>query len=732
MFTRRATLLLLVAAGCRQEKQADPATWELVVTFPVSTVAGEDTAYTVSALSSEGDTAAVDDWTLSSDTESGLDWNDATFRPIKAGTQQLTVTALVDGEEQTQTAEVSVNPGAATSISLTLESRSGSYEVGDSVLADVSIQDAYNNETRDPWSLTVEGGDAAVDGTTITFDTDGLYTVTATVTGTEISDSEGPILVDSTAPVFTMDFPEHVDHTTSALQKVKGNVVDNLSGLAWATLDAEALPLDDKGDFTKFHSWDLGVNVITLAAMDNDGNSVEQMDTVFCGDLLSDDEVVPDGMVVHLGTGSGGLDEIIDLMDAEVDTIDITSSLPIDITGSKYDVAIVDVDYRFDGIEIDPEDGKLVVTASISKIEVDIEGEVKAVFWIDATGKVDVDSVAVQMDMTPYVTSSGRLSVTVGDTKVAVTGLNMDFESSLYEVVSAIGLDTVLENYVTTLLEDQIATQVQTAAREQLESALSSLVLDQTVTIMDNTYALEGSFSSVDVDSSGVTVGMDVDITPDAAYDTPWMDGSLYAGYAPPDMDALSGLSAGINLDLMNRVLYLAWAEGALDQSLTGEQVGLSSDALAFVFPNATSVTFSTEAMMPPVVLPGDMLTPMEAQLGALRLNVVDQDNATLLDIMVGVTMDVDLDTDGTTLTPSLTLVGDPWIEITDVSEQSTGIINYEALVALLLPQIVDSMTSALQAVSLPTVSGGSLTVDRIIPYGDDGGYLTAMGTLEL
>lgn len=732
MPVRRTSLLLLLAAGCRQDKEPVPPTWELVVSFPVSTVAGTETAYTVSALSSDGDVATVDSWTLSSDTESNLDWNSTMFRPIKSGTQQLTVTAEVDGEEQTQTADVSVNAAATTAISLDLESRSGSFEVGDSVLADVSTHDAYNNVTRDPWSLTVEGGDAEVNGTTITFDTDGLYTVTATVTDTEISDSEGPIMVDSTAPVFTMTFPEHVDTTTNTLQKVKGNVADNLSGLAWATMDAEALPMDDKGDFVKFRSWDLGVNVITLAAMDNDGNSTEQMNTVFCGDLLPDTETVPDGMVVHLGSGSGGLDEIIDLMDAEVDSIDITSSLPIDITGSKYDVAIVDVDYSFDGFKIDPEDGTLVVTASISKVEVDIEGEVKAVFWIDATGKVDVDSVAVQMDMTPYVTSSGKLGVTVEDTSVAVTGLTMDFESDLYSVISAIGLDTVLETYVTNLLEDQIATAVESSARDQLESALQSLELDQTVNIMDETYQIDGTFSDIDVDTHGVTVGMDVDITPDHSYDTPWLDGSLYASYEPPSMDALSGLAAGINLDLMNRVLYMAWAEGALDQSLTGEQVGLSSDALAFVFPDTTSVTFTTDAMMPPIVLPGDMLTPLQAQLGAMRLHVLDQDNATLLDITVSVTMDVDLDTDGHTLTPSLTMTGDPWIEISDVSEQSTGIVNYEALVELLLPQIVDSMTSAIGAVSLPSVSGATYTVDRIIPYGDDGGYLTAMGSLDL
>ncbi len=734
MLDRRFTLLLLFATACQKDEPKVKATWELVLDVPPSVVAGEDVSYTLSAVSSQGEVRTLDTWTIRSDVEPELDWNENRIRPVKASPQVIDVEGSVEelGELLETRAEIAVSPGPPTSLSLELEAREGSFEVGDEIFTDVTITDAYGNETRDPWELSAEGGDVALAGSSLTFLSDGIYTIRATVTGTEIYDDEGPILVDSSGPVFTMAFPEHVDTTASNLGRVRGNVVDLVSGVSFATLDGEDLSFDELGDFLVYRDLDFGINVMTLQAMDNDGNGTELVNTVLCGDTLTHEEVVPEGMVVHLGDGEGGLEEITQGLDAVIDDIDITSSLPIEIVASKYDVAIVDVDYRFDGVDIEPSDGVLEATTSLSNIEVDIEGEVKAVFWIDATGSVDVEEVKVVVELEPVVYSSGKLGVTVADTRVTIEGLEMDFEASLFSVVEAVGLDTVLEEYVTSLLEDEIAAAVESAVSTQVEAALSSLSLSYDISVMDRTYALEGEFARVAIDEGGVLLAMDIAITPESPIEDPFIDGSLYASYVAPTMSDLGGIAAGVNLDLMNRILYLAWVEGAMDYTLTSEQLGLSPDALALVFPEATSVTFAVEAMLPPVVLPGDMITPMEAQIGALRILAVDQENATLLDMSIGAVLDVDLDADGDTLTPSLEMVGDPWIEITEVAEQSTGIVNYDAMILLLLPQVVDNVAAALQVITLPSVSGSTLSIDRITPYGEDGGYLTALGTMDI
>lgn len=734
MLDRRFTLLLLLASGCREEEKKVAPTWELVLDVPTSVIAGEDVSYTLNAVSSDGETRALDSWTIASDVEPALDWDETRIRPIKASSQNIDVEGQVDelGEMMSTSAMIAVRPGPPSSISLDLSAHAGSYEVGDQILTDVTIKDAFGNETRDPWNLTVEGGDYTILDSSIWFEGDGIFTVRATVTDTELYDEEGPILVDSHGPQFTMIFPEHVDTNTSTLGRVGGNVSDTVSGVQSATLDGDEISRDENGDFSLYRGLDFGINVMTLQAMDGDGNSTALVNTVLCGDTLPYQEVVPEGVVVHLGAGAGGLGEITEGLDTVIEGIDITSSLPIEIVGTKYDVAIVDVDYRFDGVEIDPIEDVLRTTATLSNIEVDIEGQVKALFWLDVTGSVNVDAVDVQVDLEPVVYASGEIGLQLDDTSVEVKDLEMNFESSLFSVIESVGLDTVLEEYVTNLLEDQIATAIQDAVTTQVETALSSLTLDYSVSVMENVFQLTGAFERVEVDADGITLGMDVSITPDQEIEDPWLDGSLYAAYEPPDMSGLGGVAAGINLDLMNRILYLAWAEGALDQTLTSEQIGLSTDALALVFPDATSVTFSTEAMLPPVVLPGDMLTPLEAQLGALRLVALDQNNDVLVDITVGGLMDVDLDVDGLTLTPSLTLVGDPWIEVTEVAEQSTGIVNYDALILLLLPQVVDSLATVMQAVTLPSVSGSTLTITRLAPYGEDGGYLTALGSMDL
>lgn len=731
---RSAAALLLLLSACKQDEKVPTVTWELRLDVPPSVVAGEETEYSLIAVGSDGTERELDSWTITSDVEPELDWNELRIRPVRATDQNLVVEGLLDDSDGplAASAEIAVKPGPAANISLELDAHEGSYEVGDEIFTEVTIRDAFNNETRDPWELSAEGGDVLLEGSSVTFQSDGVYTIRATVTGTDIHDDEGPFTVDSTGPVFTMGFPEHVDVQKNTLAHIKGNVTDTVSGVLFATLDGEDLPFDESGYFDLYDNLDFGINVKTLQAVDNDGNETELVNTVLCGDQLSAAEVVPEGVLVHLGDGEGGLIEITDGLDAVIEDIDITSSLPIEIVSTKYDVAIVDVDYRFDGVEIVPADDVLEVNTSLSNIEVDIEGQVKTLWWIDATGSVDVDEVTVTVELEPRVTSSGGLAVDVADTRVSVSGLELDFEASLFSAIESVGLDKVLEEYVTSLLEDQIASAVESAVSTQVEAALGSLTLDYSVTVMESIFQLTGEFSRVDVDEGGITLALDVSVVPETDDADPWLDGSLYAAYEAPMLTDLGGVAAGVNVDLLNRILYLAWAEGALDQALTSEQVGLSSDALALVFPEATSVTFATEAMLPPVLLPGDLMTPLEAQIGALRIVTVDQNNDMLLDITVGALMDVDVDASGLTLTPSMEMVGDPWIEISYVAEQSTGIVNYDAMILLLLPQVVDNMAAALQAVTLPSVSGSTLSIDRISLYGEDGGYLTAVGTMDI
>lgn len=733
-------LLLLSLTSCNKQEEKKAVTWDLEIVLGASSVtAGDAVEYEVWAVPSRGDRELLTkDFVLSSDAEPTLDWDRKSLRPIKAATQQIAAAATVSGSQVQTSTELTVRPGPPESVTLNLETRGGSFEVGDAVGAEVTIRDAYGNETRDPWTLTVEGGTAEVSGANITFLSDGLYTVTANVTDTALSDSEGPLLVDSSGPVFTMRFPQHVDMATGGFERVRGNVVDPWSGVLYATLNGDQLSLDEVGDFQSYHAWDFGLNFLTLQALDYDGNQTELIHTVLSGDLLPPEVVVSEGLLVHLGAGEGGLDEVVAGLDSEIDDIDISGTLPIEMTGSKYDLAITDVDYRFRGIEIEPIEGALLATTSLEYIEVDIEGKVKAVVWLDVTGDVDIESMDVAIDLVPVVYSGGHLTVTVGSTSVEVRGLEMNFDSSLFSIMESIGVDTILEDYITNMLEEQIAVSVQTVVRQQLQEALRSIELDQTVNVMDRSYQLSGEFSRAEVDEGGITVAMDVTVTPEedvaelAA--SSGLQGSLYAGYAAPDLSRLGGIAAGINLDLLNRMVYLVWAEGVLEQTITGEELGLSADTLKFVFPDAESVTFGTEALLPPVILPGDAMIPMAAQIGALRLVAVDQDDAVLLDITVGAVFDVDMDVDATgrTLTPSLALSGNAWVEVTEVAQQSTDIVNYEALIELLLPQVMDSLATSLQAVTLPAVEGSTLTISRIQPYGEGGGYLTAVGTMDL
>lgn len=732
---RLSPVLLLLTVACAGDKevvQEDPV-WSLRLQLADDVaVAGDEVSYTVIAESDQGDVRDVIDWTISSEQEPDLRWDSDFLQPTRAGSHTIEAWAELDGVAYEASEQLGVNAGPSTMINLSLDARNGSIEVGDPVEATVTTADDYGNPTNEDWDLTIDGGAATIDGSTITFDEDGYFTVNAVVAAAGLIDSDGPIMVDSSGPVFTMAFPERVDLTDSKFQAVSGTVTDDTSGLLYATLNGESIDVDGDGAFDIPTGWEFGLNVITLEAVDNDGNDTEHVHTLLRGETLSLDETVSEGLVVRLADGEGGLDSVVQGVETEVAAIDISSSLPITFAGSKYDLAITDVTWTIGEVDIYPIEDQMVASVTLEDIEVTIEGEVKAAIWIDAGGSVTIDALTVEVFLEPYITSGGGLSMRVDSTDVVVDNLELDFSNTVFSVLDSIGVDTIVEEEVTDLLEEQIAVQVQTQIRTQVEAALESLVMEQSTTVLEKVFTISGSFARMDIDEGGVTVGLDVAITPEEATPETWMDGSLVMPYEAPDMSGISGIATGINLDLLNRVLHLAWAQGALVQTLTSEEMGLNAEALALVFPNATSVTFTTEAMMPPVVLPGDMTTPLYAQLGSLRLMAVDQDGAMLLDMYVSLEVDIDVDVADQVLTPSIALAGDPWIEVATVAEQSTGIVNYEALVELMLPQVMDSIAPALSAITLPTVGTATLEIDRVIPYGTDGGYLTATGALYL
>jgi hypothetical protein len=113
------------------------------------------------------------------------------------------ITAILDGQSDTESFTVTAGTGA--SIDLVLSSKS--LEVGDSATAEVTIRDAAGNDANDPYTLDVTGVPATIGGDAITFQGEGWFTVTATIDGTSISDSVGPVLIDSSGPDIELSEP---------------------------------------------------------------------------------------------------------------------------------------------------------------------------------------------------------------------------------------------------------------------------------------------------------------------------------------------------------------------------------------------------------------------------------------------------------------------------------------------------------------------------------------------
>ncbi len=648
-----------------------------------------------------------------------------------------------------------VVPGDPHSVELTLSDED--LELFETTAAAVMVVDAYGNESDAPWTLSVAGdGETSIAYRYVTFWDEGEYTVRVDVDGTELWDEVGPLLIDSSGPTLEIDEPERGGWSETGAGTVSGVVTEEWSGLSSLMVNGVDVTPGSDGSFSADVEYDFGLNIIETEASDGDGNVSTDTRSVLDGAFVETGTGIDDGMVVRIHEGDGGFGAIESVAEDLVSAQDLDDLIPNPVVDEESESC---VDLYFTEIcitwyalymtvdspsisgadvEIDPTSAGYLDT-TFAVLDPSIDWDVTATLLsIDysSSGSIEADDITVNMELTPSV-SSNVLYIDVDDVNASSTNFDFDWDSWIYDVMDffGLGLDSLIQGYMEDAIEDAIEDEVP----ELLEDALNDLEISFDLDMEDRTYTIDALPSSVSVDDLGLTLGLVTEVAVDTWVHTrdgitDYGLGSLYGAYSIPTWSGTPATAMAANLDFVNQLLYHLWGGGLLDMELAAADLGLDMDELSFLFGSSEDLVIITEALLPPVVIPGTGTDMLDFQLGDLHLIMYAGDPADdnkVLEVYLSVLGGMDMDSDGETLQAELGEL-DLYFDVVVPDAATPGAQAAEGLLEALMPLLLPSLTGAISEVPIPSIDGFGINNVSVDLVGSDDGFVEIGGELEL
>lgn len=649
-----------------------------------------------------------------------------------------TLSAALEGLTDTEVVVVLSGAPAAVRLSLSDEHP----ELFETTSATVEITDAYGNPAPAPWTMSLSGptyapGDAALSYRNITFYEEGAYTVRVDVDGTALFDEVGPIFVDSTGPELDISSPDRGAWNNGLSGTVRGTVSDALSGLGAVTVNGTAVSPAADGSFSQAQTYTPGINIVETSATDGDGNVSIDTRAVLAGSFVPWGSGVSDGFLVRIHEGAGGFDTLEAAGEGLIDATDITALIPnpvlsrsstscplgVCVTWYSVTLRIRNPTIGATSLDLDPRSGGVlrgIMTVDDIAMEWTASGRVAGVAY-SGTGDITADRLRVVMDMLPSVTGAHAIVAPVSSVNATATNFDFDMSGTLYDVLNFFGLastiSSTVEGYVLTAIEDAVADQVPGLVEDYLQDLELSIPLP----VSGRTYTVNAVPDSILVDSTGLSLGLETTVVPDRWTKGSAAIGSLQFSDTVSTWDRSRGTWLGINLDFFNQALMAFWGGGLLDMQLSGAALGLDVSDLSALLPGLTELNIGLEALLPPVAVPVGGAIEAELQLGDMRLTLYNGPAVAgneLIQVYFSAFIDMNTvpNADATALEIELGAM-DLRFDVVIPDSGTTGARDTEALLELLVPLLLPTLTDALSEIPIPDISGyglSSVTVDTL------------------
>ncbi len=519
------------------------------------------------------------------------------------------------------------------------------------------------------------------------------------------------------AGLFVLQSPKGGEFLEEGSQEVSGKAV-NLTEVQVNGVAAEV----DAGTFVADVELARGVNVVEGSGVDATGHTIFDRNGVLVGEFEDDNGAVEDALLLRVN--DGGLRRIgeigADMLASQTISESITAINPVYSDSYAWDYVIVAADvesvsYDTPEFAFKPRDGALGLQVTLPNLYVDIYAYGEA-FGFDFDSDVSMWASAAVLSADLYITAqNGRIAVDIGEVTVELKDFGYDTSLLPGDVESYILVETIRDTITETLVE-----KVNEMVPPLLDETLSGLDPSFSTELMGLTVDLAFEFARVDIDDDGVALNLDMDVVIPSTGDHAG-PGYLGADLGTPDLDTHADVSGAVSDNLLNRMLYEAWAGGLLDIRLSTDDGSLSALMLAPL--KATEGTITVNALLPPVVVERE--GELQAQMGELIVNI-DTPGGALgdhLQAAVNAFVPLEIVVEGGELTLKL---GTPEVVLM-VRESTMGATDEEMtrLVEDMLP--IDLLFSLLGDFSFPLPALYGLEIDEGAAERDDSGVYTGL-----
>jgi hypothetical protein len=715
-------------------------------------IAGEDLSFEVTGSDTYGNPVGPEDVVLSADSEE-IVLSDSSASSTVAGTYTLTAQ---DGDVSDAEAFTVI---AADPVSVTIELSETDIEEGESTDAIVTVVDEYGNTSEADWTIALSGtGSGTVDEEEISIITEGEFTATVTVDGTDLSGSID-FTVDSHGPVLSFISPDRSTWTTDESILVEGTVGDAVTGVYSLDINGSAVSWASDGYFS--HSLDLahGIQIIETTAADNDmpeRNISDDARAVLQASAFNAvTEAIEGGIIVRLNEGEGGLDAVAEAAEGLMTPGDIEAMMSGTLVDDSYCYTViwtVCVDYAITAddvsigsvdVEIDTSGGQIRAVFTLTSVDLDGEVYSELTGWDDYT--LSVDSIEITATLDASVDGSGAVDIDVDSVSTDASGLTFDAggaAGAIEAIAEFAGLD------VDGLIEDNLLGAIEAVVEDDIppliEDTLGSVDVTETFDIGTNSYTLSAQLHEVEVLYTGIELWMQTTMTPDEVRSDFALSGPdvPYAGYGAPTFAASDGgAEMAISMDFANQAMHAFWAGGFLDMELTDEDLGIEMAAIALVLPGLTDLTMVSQATLPPLLVPyedGEEGENIQLQLGDLFVQIYSgepSEETLYMELYISTKAPGSLSTTPTGDEISMS-IGDPEVVVDVVfpAGSSPAASGAEGAFELLLPLFLPEITGAFGDVPIPSMAGFSLSgvSTSMIGTGGAQGYLGLSGDLSM
>ena len=478
----------------------------------------------------------------------------------------------------------------------------------------------------------------------------------------------------------------------------------------------------DAGTFAAEVELQRGVNVVEGSGIDATGHTIYDRNGVLAGDFEYDDGAVEDALLLRVN--DGGLRRIgeigSDMLASESISDALSAINPVYSDSYAWDYVIVAADveavsYDSPEFEFTPRDGALGLEVTLPNLYVDIYAYGEAFgFAFDSDVAMWATSAVLTADL-HISAKNGGIAVEIGEVTVDLKDFGYDTSLLPGDVESYILVETIRDTITGMLVE-----KVNEMVPPLLDETLSGLDPSFSTELMGLQVDLAFEFAKVDVDEDGVVLDLDMDVVIPST-GTASGPGYLGADLGTPDLDTHADVSGAVSDNLLNRMLYEAWAGGLLEMRLSTDDGSLSAAMLAPL--KATEGTITVSALLPPVVVERD--GELQAQMGELIVDINTPGGALgdHLQAAVNVFVPLEVLVEGGALTMKL---GTPEVVLM-VRESTMGATDEEmtTLVEQMLP--IELLFSLLGDFSFPLPSLYGLSIDEGEAKRDPSGVYTSL-----